>query len=249
MKAEGQENILNLVRCAWAGSQRYGVLVWSGDVDSSFRSMKEQLAAGLSMAMAGIPWWNSDLGGFSGGTITDPKFQELLIRWFAWGVFTPVMRMHGDRLPYEPPAEEYRGGIRQFGSGAPNEVWSFGPQMQEMLSNFIRLRESIRPYVRAQMERAHEDGTPVMRPLFFDFPNDPKAWEEESAYMFGPDMLVAPVLTPGVKERDVYLPQGVTWVEQATQKEYEGGRRVMAYAPLHIIPVFTRKDAGIHLSL
>ncbi len=247
MKAEGQEEILNLVRCAWAGSQRYGALVWSGDVDSSFRSMKEQLAAGLSMSMAGIPWWNSDLGGFSGGTITDPKFQELLIRWFAWGVFTPVMRMHGDRLPYEPPKEEYRGGVRQFGSGAPNEVWSFGPEMQEMLSGFIRLRESLRPYVRAQMEKAHEDGTPVMRPLFFDFPNDPKAWEEESAYMFGPDMLVAPVLEPGVKDREVYLPQGVTWVEQATGREYEGGQKVKAYAPLHIIPVFTLKDAGIRL--
>lgn len=249
MKAEGQEKIVNLIRCAWAGSQRYGALVWSGDVDSSFRSMKEQLAAGLSMAMAGIPWWNSDLGGFSGGTITDPKFQELLMRWFAWGVFTPVMRMHGDRLPYEPPKEEYRGGVRQFGSGAPNEVWSFGPQMQEMLSKFIRLRESIRPYVRAQMKKAHEDGTPVMRPLFFDFPKDPKSWEEESAYMFGPDMLVAPVLAPGVKEREVYLPQGVTWVEQATQKEYVGGQCVQAVAPLDTIPVFTLIDAGIHLSI
>ena len=249
MKAEGQEKILNLVRCAWAGSQRYGALVWSGDVDSSFRSMREQLAAGLSMAMAGIPWWNSDLGGFSGGTITDPNFQELLIRWFAWGVFTPVMRMHGDRLPYEPPAEEYRDGVRQFGSGAPNEVWSFGLKMQEMLSGFIRLRESIRPYVRAQMTKAHEDGTPVMRPLFVDFPEDEKAWEEESAYMFGPDMLVAPILSPGVESRDVYLPQGTTWVEQATGKEYEGGQRVNAYAPLHIIPVFTLKGAGIHLSI
>lgn len=249
MKAEGQENIVNLVRCAWAGSQRYGALVWSGDVDSSFRSMKEQLEAGLSMAMAGIPWWNSDLGGFSGGTITDPNFQELLIRWFAWGVFTPVMRMHGDRLPYEPPEEEYRGGIRQFGSGAPNEVWSFGPQMQEMLSKFIRLRESIRPYVRMQMKKAHEDGIPVMRPLFFDFPHDPGAWEEESAYMFGPDMLVAPVMEQGVNEREVYLPRGCAWVEQATQKEYEGGQCVMAFAPLQTIPVFTSKESGIRLSI
>jgi len=247
MKAEGQEKILNLVRCAWAGSQRYGALVWSGDVDSSFRSMKEQLVAGLSMAMAGIPWWNSDLGGFSGGTIADLKFQELLIRWFAWGVFTPVMRMHGDRLPYEPPAEEYRGGVRQFGSGAPNEVWSFGSKMQEMLSKFIRLRESIKPYVREQMKKAHEDGTPVMRPLFVDFPQDISAWEEETAYMFGPDMLVAPVLEAEAESREVYLPQGVTWVEQATGKEYKGGQRVQAYAPQHTIPVFTPKDSGIQL--
>ena len=248
MAAEGQQDIVNLVRCAWAGSQRYGALVWSGDVDSSFRSMRDQLAAGLSMAMAGIPWWNSDLGGFSGGNIGDPVFQEVLARWFAWGVFTPVMRMHGDRLPYTPPEPEYRGGVRQFGSGAPNEVWSFGEAMQGLLSRLIRLRESLRPYVRAQMALAHTQGMPVMRPLFVDFPGDPAAWGEETAYMFGPDMLIAPVLEAGVASRNVYLPKGVTWVEQATGTLYEGGVTVSAHAPLAVIPVFTRAQANITLA-
>ena len=247
MTAEGQTDILNLVRCAWAGSQRYGALVWSGDVDSSFRSMREQLAAGLSMAMAGIPWWNSDLGGFSGGTISDPSFRELLVRWFAWGAFTPVMRMHGDRLPYDPPVEEYRNGVRQFGSGADNEVWSFGAETQEILTRYIRLRESIRPYVRKLMMEAHNKGTPVMRPLFFDFPQDTECWVQESAYMFGSDMLVAPIFTAGVTTRTVYLPKGITWVEQATGKEFVGGQTIHAFAPLAIIPVFTRKEANIRI--
>jgi len=248
MTAEGQTDVLNLVRCAWAGSQRYGALVWSGDVDSSFRSMREQLAAGLSMGMAGIPWWNSDLGGFSGGTITDPAFRELLARWFAWGAFTPVMRMHGDRLPYEPPVEEYRNGVRQFGSGAPNEVWSFGEETQAILTRFIRVREALRPYLRTVMTAAHETGAPVMRPLFFDFPDDPAAWAEETAYMLGPDLLVAPVMEAGVTAREVTLPAGCDWVEQATGREYAGGQRVQAVAPLHVIPVFARKGADIRLA-
>jgi alpha-D-xyloside xylohydrolase len=247
MTAEGQTNVLNLVRCAWAGSQRYGALIWSGDVESSFRSMREQLAAGLSMGMAGIPWWNSDLGGFLGGDTATPAFRELLARWFAWGVFTPVMRMHGDRLPYEPPAQEYRGGVRQFGSGAPNEVWSFGDDMQAILRKYILLREALRPYVRRLMEETYRTGAPVMRPLFYDFPEDRKAWNTETAYMFGSELLIAPVLEAGVTQREVYLPGGTSWVEQATGKTYEGGQTVTAYAPLAVIPVFVREGSSLSL--
>ncbi len=247
MTAEGQTDVLNLVRCAWAGSQRYGALVWSGDVYSSFRAMREQLAAGLSMGMAGIPWWNADLGGFFGGKTDDPLFRELLARWFAWGAFTPVMRMHGDRVPYEPPKEEYRGGVRQFGSGAPNEVWSFGEDTQRLLSRYIRLREALRPYLRKVMAEAHETGAPAMRPLFYAYPQDAAAWTEETAYLFGPDLLVAPVMEAGVTEREVYLPAGETWVEQSTGKAFEGGRRVTAAAPLAVIPVFARRGSGLDL--
>jgi alpha-D-xyloside xylohydrolase len=202
---------------------------------------------GASMAMAGIPWWNSDLGGFSGGQTDDPAFRELLARWFAWGAFTPVMRMHGDRLPYEPPKEEYRSGVRQFGSGAPNEVWSFGAEMQTLLSRYILLREALRPYLRRVAADTHATGAPMMRPLFYDFPVDPAAWREETAYMLGADLLVAPVLEPGVAERGVYLPAGVAWVEQATGKRYEGGARVTAFAPLGVIPVFAREGSGLDL--
>ena len=101
MKAEGQENIINLLRCAWAGSQKYGALVWSGDIKSSFPSMKNQVAAGLNMGIAGIPWWTTDIGGFFGANINDPEFHELLVRWFEYGCFCPVMRLHGYRWPLQ----------------------------------------------------------------------------------------------------------------------------------------------------
>ena len=104
MKAEGQKNVINLLRCAWAGSQRYGALVWSGDIDCTFDALRRQLAAGLNMGIAGIPWWTTDIGGFDGGDPDDPAYRELLIRWFQWGAFCPVFRLHGHRIQKPRPA-------------------------------------------------------------------------------------------------------------------------------------------------
>lgn len=245
LKEAGEKEIMSLVRCAWAGSQKYGVLTWSGDIHSSFRAMREQLQAGLNMGMAGIPWWTSDIGGFIGGDITDPAFKELLVRWFAWGAFCPVFRMHGERSPWYEREEEFIDGVRQLTSGQDNEVWSFGEDNYEILKKYLFLREKLRPYIRECMRRASETGEPVMRPLFFDFPEDQKAWETEDAYMFGKDLLVAPVMEAGVSERAVYLPAGTRWKESATGRIYEGGETVSAIAPIDIIPVFIREGADI----
>ena len=149
LKEQGETEIMSLVRCAWAGSQKYGVLTWSGDIFSCFRAMREQLQAGLNMGMAGIPWWTSDIGGFIGGDITDPHFKELLVRWFAWGAFCPVFRMHGERSPWYEREQEYRDGVRQLTSGQPNEVWSFGEDNYEILTKYLFIRERLRPYIRA----------------------------------------------------------------------------------------------------
>lgn len=245
LKEAGEKEIMSLVRCAWAGSQKYGVLTWSGDIHSSFRAMREQLQAGLNMGMAGIPWWTSDIGGFIGGDITDPAFKELLVRWFAWGAFCPVFRMHGERSPWYEREQEFIDGVRQLTSGQDNEVWSFGEDNYEILKKYLFLREKLRPYIRDCMRRASETGEPVMRPLFFDFPEDKKAWETEDAYMFGKDLLVAPVMEAGVMERAVYLPAGSKWTESATGRVYEGGETVSASAPIDIIPVFIREGADI----
>ena len=242
LKAEGEKEIMSLVRCAWAGSQKYGVLTWSGDISSTFRAMREQLQAGLNMGMAGIPWWTSDIGGFIGGDIKDPGFQELLVRWFAWGAFCPVFRMHGERSPWYEREQEFINGVRQLTSGQDNEVWSFGEENYKILTKYLFLREKLRPYVRKCMEASSRTGEPVMRPLFFDFPEDPKAWETEDAYMFGKDILVAPVMEPGVSQRQVYLPKGAEWTEISTGKVFQGGKEVTANAPLDVIPVFTRSD-------
>ncbi len=242
LKAEGEKEIMSLVRCAWAGSQKYGVLTWSGDISSTFRAMREQLQAGLNMGMAGIPWWTSDIGGFIGGDIKDPAFQELLLRWFAWGAFCPVFRMHGERSPWYEREQEFINGVRQLTSGQDNEVWSFGEENYEILKKYLLLREKLRPYVRTCMEAASKTGEPVMRPLFFDFPEDKHAWEVEDAYMFGKDILVAPVMEAGMSEREVYLPSGAEWTEVSTGRKYAGGQTVMADAPIDVIPVFARNE-------
>jgi len=240
LRAEGHTEILNLVRTAWAGSQRYGALTWSGDINSSFRSLREQLAAGLSMAIAGIPWWTTDIGGFIGGDMSDPHFRELVVRWFQWGAFCPCFRLHGERLPTKPQPETMREGIRVMGSGADNEVWCYGDEAYPMLEKYLHMRERLKPYIKELMRAAHENGTPVMRPLFYDFPNDQESWEVEDEYMFGPDLLVAPVMAEGMRQRELYLPAPSTWKDAFTGKTYEGAQRITVSAPLDVIPLFLR---------
>ncbi|MGN1119683.1 MAG: TIM-barrel domain-containing protein, partial [Oscillospiraceae bacterium] len=247
LKAAGEKDVMSLVRCAWAGSQKYGVLTWSGDIYSSFRSMREQLQAGLSMAMAGIPWWTSDIGGFLGGDISDPKFRELLVRWFAWGCFCPVFRMHGERSPWYEREQEFIDGVRQLTSGQDNEVWSFGEDNYEILKKFLFVRENLRDYIRAQMKLTSENGTPIMRPLFYDFPEDKAAYGAEDCYMFGDKLLVAPVMEEGASERRVYLPAGAKWTDANTKQTYDGGQWVTVPAPLDIIPVMIRDNAPLHV--
>ena len=238
MTAEGQENVINLLRCAWAGSQKYGALVWSGDIHSSFASLRNQFAAGLNMGLAGITWWTTDIGGFHGGDPTNPDFRELLVRWFEYGTFCPVMRLHGERVPLKDPIGTYGGGLCV--SGADNEVWSFGEEAYEILKYYLELRERMKPYITELMEAAHMKGSPVMRPLFYDIPEDPKCWDVNDEYMFGPDVLVAPVMHAKMTSRKVYLPEGSRWTNYWTGETLEGGQETEVATPLSQIPLFTR---------
>ena len=235
MTAAGQQNPLNLLRCAWAGSQRYGALVWSGDIDTTFRSLREQLAVGLSMSMAGIPWWTTDIGGFEGGDQDDPDYRELLIRWFQFGAFCPVFRLHGYRLHRQSSLVESKAE-----TGGPNEVWSYGEEAYQILKRYLFLREEMKPYLRRITLDAHEQGAPIMRPLFYDFPSDSLAVACEDQYMFGPDLLVAPIFSLGEREREVYLPAGFLWTDINTGAQYTGGQTILAPAPLEWIPVFRK---------
>ncbi|KAK5129743.1 hypothetical protein LTR08_002919 [Meristemomyces frigidus] len=232
MQAEGQKNIVNLLRCAWAGSQKYGALVWSGDIASSWGSFRNQLAAGLNMGMAGIAWWTTDIGGFHGGNPDDPEFRELFTRWFQWGTFCPVMRLHGDREP-KPPGQGTT-------SGAANEIWSYGDEVYEICKKYIDMREQMRDYTRELMKEAHEKGSPIIRPLFYEFPEDKKAWQVETQYMYGPKYLVAPVLEAKVRKATVYLPAG-KWTSWGGDEQYEGGLEVEVECPIETMPVFVRK--------
>ena len=240
MESEGQENIVNLLRCAWAGSQKYGALVWSGDIASSFESMKNQLAAGLNIGLAGIPWWTTDIGGFHGGDPNDPAFRELFVRWFQWGAFCPVMRLHGDREPRQPQYGTTGGA--HCCSGAANEVWSYGDEVYDICVKYMNIREQMRDYTRSLMEEAHEKGTPVMRTLFYEFPEDKECWEVEDEYMYGNKFLVAPILAAGVKKRRVYLPAGAQWRDCESNKLYDGGQYINVEVTLENMPVFQKVE-------
>ncbi len=225
---DGEESIITLGRSAWAGSQRFGAALWSGDIDSTFESLTKQIRAGLNVAMSGLPWWCTDIGGFTGGDIRTPYFQELIVRWFQYGVFCPIFRLHGVRQP------------ETFKSGGPNEVWEFGDRALGIITRLMNLRESLRPYVHEQMEVASASGLPPMRPIFVDYPDDERAWTVEDAFLFGPDILVAPITAEGATERDVYLPVGGEWIEVATGESCAGGSTRRAEAPLDVLPLYVR---------
>lgn len=234
LRSAGEDEIITLCRSAWAGSQRYGAAVWSGDIASTFEELQAQVRAGMNIGISGIPWWTTDIGGFHGGDPDSLYFRELIIRWFQFGTFCPIFRLHGFRLPAN--LDLY------WESGGPNEVWSFGEKAYEIISSLLHLRERLRPYIMDQMIAAHEKGTPPMRPLFYDYPEDPDAWNVEDQFMFGPDLLVAPIIYEGAHSRKVYLPDGNSWVNPWTNEPFEGGQWINAEAPLHIIPLYTRGD-------
>ena len=237
-RAAGQDQVVNLVRCAWAGSQRYGALVWSGDIHSTFEDYRRQITAGIHMGVAGIPWFTTDIGGFHDGDLHDPAFHELLVRWFQFGTFCPVMRLHGDRKPTEPVSAQ--DGSPRLASGGGNELWSFGEDVYEILAAYVHLREAMRPYTRELMVQAHESGQPIMRGMFHEFPAQAACWDLADQYMYGPDLLVAPVVVAGATSREVYLPAGATWTLLHTGEVLEGGRVVVVEAPLAVIPVLAR---------
>lgn len=236
MRAAGEERILNLCRSAWAGSQRYGAAVWSGDINSTFEALQAQVRAGLNMALSGIPWWTTDIGGFYGGDGASPSFRELLIRWFQYSAFCPLFRLHG----YRNPSTDSHTMIH---TGGPNEAWSFGEEAYAIIKDLLFLRERMRPYIEAQMLLAHEKGIPPMRPLFFDFPSDEACAEIDDQYLFGPDLLIAPVLLEGARSRKVYLPAGTTWTDAWNGQSIDGGQSIIAEAPLERIPCYIRANS------
>ncbi|MCR4885622.1 MAG: hypothetical protein K5919_01740 [Clostridiales bacterium] len=238
MKEMGREDIITLSRAAYTGAQRFGTLVWSGDIRSTFESLTEQIKSGLNMAMCGLPWWTTDIGGFYGGDIRSDYFRELIVRWFQYGVFCPVMRLHGSRDGHD------RSRDIKEPSGGDNEIWSFGEENLPILRDLIALRCRLIPYIAKHMQEASQHGIPVMRPMFFDFPQDLVCWTVGDQYMFGGDILFAPISVQGQTEREVYLPEG-KWTLTKDGKVYEGGRWVRVHAEKREFIAFVRSGAGV----
>jgi alpha-D-xyloside xylohydrolase len=217
-----EKRVFILSRSAFAGSQRYGVTAWSGDVLSDWLSLKRQIPAGLNFSLSGIPYWTTDIGGFiAGGDLSDAKFRELFVRWFQFGAFSPIFRVHGTR--YNPDA---------------NELWSYGPESKILLA-YDNLRYRLLPYIYSLAWKVTSESYTPMRPLIMDFPDDVKAQNVGDQFMYGPAFLVNPVTEQGATQRQVYFPPG-QWYDFWTGATVQGGKFAQVSAPLDRLPLYVR---------
>ena len=219
--ASNEKRVFILSRSAFAGSQRNGVTAWSGDVLSDWTAYRRQIPAGLNFSLSGIPYWTTDIGGFFIGNPNDEGYRELFVRWFEYGTFCPIFRVHGTRTTNQ------------------NELWSYGAQAQEILTKFDRLRYRLLPYLYSLAWRVTSGSYTIMRPLAMDFREDRRALETGDEFLFGPAILVNPVTEPGATTRRVYLPRA-NWVDFWTGRAEAGGRSIDAAAPLDRIPLYVR---------
>ena len=230
LHAAGEHEVVTICRSSWAGSQRYGASPAAHDIKSSFEHLDEYMKAGLNLAMSGIPWGAAEIGGFVTPDSQSEYFRELMVRWYQYGMFTPIFRTHGHR--------------------PNNEAWTIGGDSYRFIRAAMLLRERLRPYVMAQMQLASDRGIPPMRPLFFDFEHDLQTHAVEDQFLLGPDLLVAPVTAYRQRRRAVYLPEGELWSCAWTGRQHNGGRTLDIAAPLEHIPVFVRgAEPNVDLAL
>jgi alpha-D-xyloside xylohydrolase len=224
-----RKRVFILSRSAFAGIQRNGVTAWSGDVLSDFETYKRQIPAALNFELSGIPYWTSDIGGFIMGHPNDPAYRELFVRWFQFGTFCPILRVHGTRAP------------------DTNELWSYGPEAQAALVKFDKLRYSLMPYIYSTAWMVTHDGYTPMRPLVMDFAGDPRVLNIGDQFLFGPSILVNPVTEQGATSRRLYLPAGTRWYDFWTNEAQAGGKSIDAAAPLDSIPLYVRAGSILPL--
>ena len=218
-----------LTRCGFPGIQRYGAALWSGDVGNDWETFRRQLTAGLGMQAAGIPWWTYDAGGFFRpyNQYTDSAYIERMLRWIETAVYLPLMRIHGYMSNTEP--------------------WNYGPEAQAIIADCLKERYHLLPYIERCAKAVSEQGSTLMRPLVFDFADDPEALRQSYEYMFGPALLVSPVTEPGVTSWRTYLPRHKGgWYDYRTGQHYDGGQYVTTPVTKAHIPVFLR--AGYSLN-
>ena len=225
--AAGKEPMI-LTRCGFAGIQRYGSAMWSGDVGNDWETFRRQITAGLGMQAAGIPWWTYDAGGFfrPQDQYTDSAYIERMLRWIETAVYLPLMRVHGYMSNTEP--------------------WNYGQEAQTIIADCLKERYQLLPYIKRCAQAVSEQGGTLMRPLVFDFYNDEEALKQPYEYMFGPALLISPVTEAGVSSWRTYLPQHPGgWTDYHTGKHYDGGQYVETPVTKAYIPVFIRAGYSI----
>ena len=242
-----QQRSLTLARDAYLGAQRNGTIFWSSDISPTWDTLRRQIPTGLNTAASGIAYTGNDIGGWQDLPYSHtPKhtpllnpadardnvhhyddYPELYVRWFEYGTFLPTMRTHGTR--------------------SHNEVWTYGAEAEPILEKYLKLRYTLMPYIYSLGWFTHQTGAPFMRALFMDFPNDIKAATLTDEYMFGPALLVAPVVEQGATTREVYLPAGTDWYNYWTNEKLHGGQTVTVKAPIDTIPLFVRAGSILPL--
>ncbi len=220
-KASDEKRVFILSRSAFAGAQRNSIAAWSGDVESNWLSFARQIPAGLNFELSGIPYWTTDIGGFIIGNPDDPAYRELFVRWFEYGTFCPIFRVHGTRTTNQ------------------NELWSYGSEAQKILTNYDRLRYRLMPYIYSLAWKTTSEAYTPMRPLAMDFRTDTRALNIGDQFMFGPALLVNPVTEPSATSRRVYLPKS-KWYDFWTGRSVDGGSTIESSAPLDHIPLYVR---------
>jgi len=223
-----QKRVTILTRSAFAGQQRFGTINWSGDIGGTWDSYKRQIVAGLNYSLTGMPFWTTDIGGFfrpGKSQYTDEKYHDLLIRWFQWGAFNSIFRIHGYQSETEP--------------------WKYGDTVESDMRNMLDLRYSLMPYIYSQGWQVSSNGSTIMRPLVMDFKDDADAIRQPYEYMFGNAFLIAPVTEPNVTYWNVYLPKGPEWYDFYTGKKFKGGQILKTAAPQDKIPLFVKAGAII----
>jgi alpha-D-xyloside xylohydrolase len=227
--ASERKRVFLLTRCAFLGQQRVGATVWSGDVYGSYWGLSHQVAAGLNFALSGYPYWTTDIGGYwppHDNPLDDPKFQELYARWFEYGAFCPIFRTHGHR--------------------PGNELWAFD-KVEPILIKYDKLRYRLMPYIYSLAWRVTNEDYTIQRPLVMDWRTDPKTRDVGDEFMFGPSILVSPVLQPDATRRALYLPDSPAWYDFWTGASQKGGREIDRDAPLDCIPLYVRAGSILPL--
>jgi alpha-D-xyloside xylohydrolase len=219
--ASDRKRVFILSRSAFAGAQRNAITAWSGDVESNWLSFARQIPAGLNFELSGLPYWTTDIGGFIIGNPDDPSYRELFVRWFEYGAFCPIFRLHGTRTTNQ------------------NELWSYGPEAQTILTSYDRLRYRLMPYIYSLAWKTTSEGYTPMRALAMDFRSDTRALNTGDEFLFGPAILVSPVTEAGVTSRRVYLPKA-QWYDFWTGRRVDGSTVIDAAAPLDRMPLHVR---------
>lgn len=223
------KRVVILTRSAFTGQQRNGSISWSGDVSANWETLRRQIPAGLSFGMSGFPYWTTDIGGFFRpmDQYTSTDYHELLIRWFQFGTFCPIFRIHGYK--------------------SETELWKYGPEVEKILTQYDQLRYRLLPYIYSAAWGVTSRGEILMKALPFVYPNDPALRDISDQFLFGDSLLVNPVVERGATSRSVALPARSDWVDFWTGQRHRGGETIRADAPLDRIPIFVKAGSIVPL--